>query len=207
MPQVSRLIALLFVFVLLGVGSLAAAETARVRAGAHEPPGKDAFGRIVLEWPAPVDYKAAIESGRLVVRFARPVSAQLAPVMRSLDAYVSNAVVEDEGRTIAFSLKSEFGLKTYADGPTIVIDLIRLSTVAPPAPKPAPAATVAQAAPKPLTASPPPSAATTLAVRSGEHAGFGRLVFDWTRNVEYRVIQDGKRVTIYFDQPAKIDFA
>lgn len=202
-----RVVALCALFLIAGLGPLAAAETARVRVGAHEPPGKDAYGRIVLEWPAPVSYKAAIESGRLVVRFARPVAARLDTVMRYLDDYVSDAVIEDEGRTVAFGLKGDFGLKTYAEGAIIVLDLTRTARDASNSPKPALPGNSATSAPKPQMAKALAASAPALAVRSGEHAGFGRLVFDWTRNVEYSVAQEGNRVTVRFNQPAKIDYA
>lgn len=205
--HVIRVIALCAIFVIAALGPLAAAETARVRVGAHEPPGKDPFGRIVFEWPSPVEYKAAVESGRLVVRFARPVAARLDMVARYLDDYVSDAAIEDEGRVVAFALKSNFVLKTYADGPTIVLDLLRTEPLpAKATPRPS-VATPVQPVVKALPASGSASDAPSLVVRSGEHPGFGRLVFDWTRNVEYTVVQDGKRVTVRFDQPAKIDYA
>lgn len=196
---------------LLSLGSLAIADTARVRVGAHEPPGKAPYGRIVFEWTAPVGYKAIIESGRLVVRFDQPFVGRLDLVPRYLRDYVSDAVIEDEGRTVAFPLKAEFGLKTYADGPTIVLDLTQISHAGASSAKPAAAASANPApsstASKPQAATPPAAGAPKLTVRAGDHPGFSRLVFDWTRNVDYNLDKDGNRVTVTFNQPAKLDYA
>lgn len=206
------------VFVLSFV-SLASADT-RVRVGAHEPPGKDAYGRIVFDWAAPTGYKAVIESGRLVVWFDQPFVGRLDLVKRYLGDYVSDAIIEDEGRTVAFPLKAEFGLKTYADGPTVVLDLIRIgsatnakpttttATNAPASPvAPTPATPVNTAKPAASAPAKPATPAATLTVRTGDHTGFGRLVFDWTRSVDYNVDKDGNRLTIRFNQPAKLDYA
>jgi hypothetical protein len=204
-----RIIALCAFFLIAAAGPLAAADSARVRVGAHEPPGKDPFGRIVFEWTAPVAYKAAVESGRLVIHFAQPFAGRLDMVTRYLGDYVSDARIEEGGRTVVFPLKADFDLKTYADGPIIVLDLTRtgrsaraaVSPVSSPAPAPAPAT------PKPAASAPPAAHAPVLGVRVGDHPGFSRLVFDWTRNVEYAVARDGDRVTIRFDHPAKLDYA
>lgn len=201
----SRLVAALIIFLFADFGTLTAAEAVRVRAAAHDEPGKEAYGRIVFEWPSVVDYKATVEAGNLVVRFAEPFEGRLDVITRYLGDYVTAANVEDQGRTLSFPLKSSFRLKSYADGTTVVLDLARASAV--------PAKTEAQPAPaKPPSAkseTPPAPAAgvALLPVRVGDHEGFGRLVFDWTRNVDYTVADEGNRATIHFNQPAKLDIA
>ncbi len=196
-----RILVALTVF-LAGSNALAAAEAVRVRAAAHEPPGKEAYGRLVFEWPSVVDYKAVVESGKLVVRFAEPFEGRLDMVTRYLGGYVSGASIEDQGRTLSFPLKSAFRLKSYADGSTIVLDLTRTAAV-PSQPE------TPQAPAKPASANseaaPAAAGVPVLPVRTGDHEGFGRLVFDWTRNVDYTVAQDGNRATIRFSQPAKLD--
>ena len=44
-------------------------------------------------------------------------------------------------------------------------------------------------------------------VRKGQHAEYDRLVFDWTRPVEYEVSRNGGRVTVSFSRPARINIA
>ncbi len=50
-----------------------------------------------------------------------------------------------------------------------------------------------------------PAAAERVAVRVGEHAGRGRVVFDWPERTGYRVEESRGRVVLHFDRPA--DFA
>lgn len=66
-----------------------------------------------------------------------------------------------------------------------------------------PPAAVRASAEAPEAASAP--APSRVVVRTGDHDGFGRLVFDWTRNVDYAVTQDGNRATIRFSQAAIVD--
>ncbi len=46
-----------------------------------------------------------------------------------------------------------------------------------------------------------------LAVRTGAHDGFGRLVFDWRAPVGVRVDETGGTATIRFDRAARVDLA
>lgn len=49
--------------------------------------------------------------------------------------------------------------------------------------------------------------AASLPLRVGEHAGFSRLVFDWPREIAYRIEQRGGRVTIDFAAAAELDLS
>lgn len=48
-----------------------------------------------------------------------------------------------------------------------------------------------------------PGRAEPVAVRSGEHPGMGRLVFDWSLPTGYRVEQLGDRAMLHFDSPGE----
>ncbi len=50
------------------------------------------------------------------------------------------------------------------------------------------------------SSAPPP----TVRLRVGQHDGFGRLVFDWPREVPYRIAREGDSATISFDAPARL---
>ncbi|HYC02413.1 MAG TPA: hypothetical protein VED40_03925 [Azospirillaceae bacterium] len=77
-----------------------------------------------------------------------------------------------------------------------------------PGQQPAPQATPQQGAPQQAPPQQPgASGAPILGVRAGVHPDHTRLVFDWTRRVEYRVERDGDRVTVRFSQPAQADLA
>ncbi|HEY4135720.1 MAG TPA: hypothetical protein VGO34_10950 [Alphaproteobacteria bacterium] len=214
-PRLARRLALA-ALLLTAAAPAWADEQVAVRVGEH--PG---FGRLVFEWAAPVDYKAAIEGNALVLHFDRPFAGALDSVPRRLSNYVEQPQLADDGKTVTFPLKAALGLKSYADGKTVVIDLVDNKAAAASSPAPAPAQ-VAQAAPavaadavpapvekaeaKPAPAkAAAPKAAPKLAVRPGDHPGFGRLVFDWPRNVEYDAVQTGDTLSIRFDAPATID--
>ncbi|MFL1462823.1 hypothetical protein ACI6QG_11505 [Roseococcus sp. DSY-14] len=49
-----------------------------------------------------------------------------------------------------------------------------------------------------------PAAAQTVPVRTGEHPGHGRIVFDWPSAPPYRVEQEGERVRLRFPPGAEI---
>ncbi len=63
---------------------------------------------------------------------------------------------------------------------------------------------VAQTAPR--TAGPGGGDAV-LGLRTGEHDGFSRLVFDWTAPVGYRIEHSDDRAVIHFDRPAQLDLS
>jgi len=50
-------------------------------------------------------------------------------------------------------------------------------------------------------------AAERVGIRVGDHAGHGRLVFDWAAAPPYAVEQQGDRVRVRFGAPAEIDLA
>jgi hypothetical protein len=186
----------------IGIGP-AEADTVPVRAADH--PG---FGRMVFDWPSAVGYSAAVEGGRLVVRFQRPIEANLATVSRALAKYVGEAKVE-EGNAVVLGLKGEFGLRHFISGSSIVVDVLEAApqaaagnTAAASAPATAnlPAAAPAQAA-----AATPPAEAPTVAIRTGEHPDYTRIVFDWPSRVGYRLERSGTTATLRFDKPARLN--
>lgn len=93
---------------------------------------------------------------------------------------------------------SAFSAPLWSPGPTIVVPT-------PPPPNPTP------------TVAPPPtpqprryaqaSALPSIGVRGGDHPDYGRLVFDWTTEVPYRVERDGERVRVRFDRPVRLALA
>lgn len=49
-----------------------------------------------------------------------------------------------------------------------------------------------------------PGRAEPVAVRSGEHPGMGRLVFDWSLPTGYRLEQLGDRAMLHFESPGEL---
>jgi len=189
--------------------SLAAAATVRaepvtVRAAPHE-----GFGRIVFNWPTPVPYSAESNGERVIIRFGRPIEAELGGVVRVLGAYVRSGAVMADGRSVELTTVGKVSVRAFDLGSAVVLDLMEAAGAQVPvkaAPAPAPSAPVPAsiAAARPAPASPP--AGQVLGVRVGEHDGYSRVVFDWPRSVAYTLEQDGGVTTITFDQSASPDF-
>jgi tetratricopeptide (TPR) repeat protein len=159
-----------------------AQENVRVRGGGHAE-----FGRLVFDWPASVGYKAEIAGRNLIVRFDRPMSTNFDGAVAALDDYISGAALSGDNKTATIRLLGDFTLRTFENGSSIVVDVLG---------KPSAASTAAGS-----------STAPTLKVRKGQHPNYDRLVFDWTRPVEYNVSRDGARLSVDFNRSAKIDIA
>ncbi len=69
---------------------------------------------------------------------------------------------------------------------------------------PPPQAAAPSATPAAAQAASASSPAERIAVRTGEHAQYGRIVFDWERDVPFKVEQRGNRAFVTFDRPATI---
>ncbi len=160
-----------------------AADPVRTRAWPH--PG---FARIVFDWPAAVTFEARIEARTLTVNFGRALETDFARMQSLLSDYIVGADLENDGATVRIHLKGEYGLRTSTSNTSVVIDLLDAAASAP-APAQTPAAAAADAAP-------------AVPLRVGKHADFTRVVFDWTRLVEYSVDRSGTAVSIRFDERA-----
>lgn len=174
---------------LVALGILATAvpavgqESVRVRGGGHAE-----FGRLVFDWPAKVGYQAEISGRNLVVRFDRPMSGDFASAVSTLDDYVSGAELSADNKTASVQLKGDFTLRTFENGNSIVVDVVRKAGDSKP--------TAGNSANVP-----------TLKVRKGQHPNYDRLVFDWPRPVDYNVSRSGPRLSIDFNRASRIDIA
>ncbi len=169
----------------------AAAEEVPLRAAPHEE-----YGRIVFGWQTPVGYSAEIDDRRLVVRFGRPMEATYDGVLRVLGKYFSGATPSADGHSVAFRLTGDYGLRNFDLGSAVVVDVLDRAPHQAKDPPPG-------AAPRP--ASPAPPEGPRVRVRSGEHKGFSRMVFDWPRRVAYEIERTGGGATITFGRPARLD--
>lgn len=174
-------------FGLVGEGHAATA----VRAAAH-----DGYGRIVFDWDQPVRYDVEVAAGNLIISFDRPLESDAGRVPSALTSYVSGARLSPDRRTVTLPLKGSFTPRSFTIGTSVVVDLMGGPAVAT-----APAAPAAPAAAAPR---PAPQVAA-LPVRTGEHPGFFRVVFDWTRPVGYKVLSNGENAVVTFDKAARVD--
>jgi tetratricopeptide (TPR) repeat protein len=183
--------------------SARAADAVKTRAGEHEH-----FGRIAFDWPAPVTFEAKIDGGTLTIHFGRGLETSLGSIADNIGGYVENASIGADGTTLTAHLKRPVTLKTFTEGNTIAIDLVdaasaavrkaaaKSSGKAMPA---QPASTVATAPASTPSAPDKP----TVAVRSGEHEGYRRLVLEWTKPYKLTEIPGGMRV--HFPRAVAID--
>ncbi len=202
----------------------AAKEPVRVRGGLHAD-----YVRMVFDWPAPVNYTARIEVGRLVLIFPSGHSFDFGPARKILRKHLILPDGEVGGRRLAFPLLGDFELRHFTSGPRVVVDLLRRPAAAPQASQPhAPqtkAAAAKQAKPseaKSAEAKPVPRDAPVaedkpaaladaggprpaITVRVGRHPGYGRLVFDWPSKVPYQVSSEAGHIQLRFGRAASFD--
>lgn len=145
----------------------------------------DGYGRLVVDWDAPVNFSADIINNELILRFDRPVNGDFHPVLRPLAKYLQSVVMSADGKTASFRLARPIQVKTSAgNNNSVVVDLI--DETAAPSAGPAPE---------------PPA----VDLRAGDHGTYLRLVFDWPEAVSYKVETKPGKATIVFGRPARID--
>lgn len=173
------------------------AEPVKVRAAPHQ-----GYGRIVFNWPSPVPYTAALDGTRLTVRFGRPIEGDLGPAVRGLRKYLRAGEMAPDGRTAIFTTSGPFEVRAFDLGVAVVVDLVDPVTTARVASEPVPAEARAS---RPAASAAQPQAPTgpALGVRTGEHEGYSRIVFDWPRRVGYAVDRSGGSAVVTFDRPAR----
>lgn len=190
----------------LALAAPAAAEQVPVRAADHGD-----FGRIVFNWAFPVPYTTHSEGGRLVVRFAEPIEASYANVLRTLRTYITGAEPGGDGRSVIFTLTGDYAINDFSMGRAVVVDLLKNTPAAtqespPEATAPPPPRGKAAVASESTTA-PAPASSRPIGVRTGEHKEFSRIVFDWPSKVGYRLGKTGDTATITFDSAADVDIS
>ena len=149
-------------------------EPVVVRAGVH--PG---FGRLVFEWPRAVRVERRQDGGRVILRFARPLAADLSVAVDHLSAYVRaiGTGVDDHEVALLLAPQVELELAIY-DERIVAVDL--------------------RAA---------PGAGPPVELRTGSHPGFVRIVLDWPQAVGFEATASGSSWRIVFDREADIDAA
>lgn len=190
------------VLILISVGASADPVSVRVSKG-------DGYGRIVFDWPAPVPFTASISNRQLVVRFGRQVQSNFAGIPGALAEYIGRPSLQNGGRSVVFPLRGNYDLNYNQRGRTVTVDVVDLDppprTASAPPRTASAAARTAQAASRPAPAPPRLAGAESVGVRTGAHADYQRLVFDWNKSVGYKIARRGNRADIIFARPAQID--
>jgi hypothetical protein len=156
------------------------------------------FGRILLTLTPAGHAKAIMSAGVATISFDRKVSIDPAQIARGLSPYISAARLDSDGRTLRLALAQDAHLHTSASMDRIAVDLVPANfdgtppDLPPPPPTQATAQELAHLAP--------------LGIRAGAYANFSRIVFDWPRDVPYKVTAGPSRISIRFEAMAKPDF-
>ncbi len=161
----------------------AAEDGIRIRAGTH-----DGFARMAFDGETPNGFRASLDGLDLVIDLSTAVDRNFRPIHRHLYRYVRHVTAAPDGRRLTMRLIRPVRLKQRRIDGVVALDLVDLS----------PAAGTATAADK-------PAEPDVVRVRAGEHNGFSRLVFDWRRNVTYRISEQDGQVSIAFSHAARID--
>ena len=186
------------------------AETVAVRAA------KSGTSNVItFDWQEPVAHRHAIENGRLVIRFSRPIEGAYQPVLGALGGLIADVRPGADGRSVSFGLKRPVEVYAYYTGTAVTVELIESAKAAASAPAKAPALAVGQvveAAATPVLAKEPQARAQAvsadaprISVRTGEHPDYTRVVFDFAEPTPYSISNAGGVVTIRFQRPAAID--
>ncbi|HUB84878.1 MAG TPA: hypothetical protein VL971_04245 [Rhizomicrobium sp.] len=157
------------------------------------------FGRILLTLTPIAHAKAAVSAGVVTISFDRKVAIDPAQVAKNFGAYVASARLDPDGKTLRLALAQDAHLHTTASMDRIAVDLVPAGFNGTPPDLPPPPPT--QATPEELAHLPP------LPIRAGAYAAFSRIVFDWPRDVPYKVTAGPSKISIRFEAMAKPDFA
>ena len=142
--KASRAVARVFVVALLDTASLpalAADASAPALLGDRQPAERVSVGAgisggagvLVLDWPRPVVFAAAIEGDRLILRFARPFEARFAPAVAALSGFLAAGGLYPDRRTAGFALaRRDLALRATQDGTRVTVELFPLSPDKPP---------------------------------------------------------------------------
>jgi hypothetical protein len=160
---------------LVPAGAAAAAgEQVALRAATN--PG---FARLLFEWPSPVEVDSRQSGDRLILRFGRPLAADLGAVLHRLNDYLVARAPGADDRELVLQLAPGVHARVdVQDRRIVVLDLTR-------------------AAP----------ASAPVELRMGAHDGYARIVLDWALPVSIATSGADRHWRILFDREARIDGA
>ena len=158
---------------------------------------------ITFAWRSPVAYEQRIADGRLVINFSTPIEGPLQSIVGSFGDLLTDVRRSADGRSVSFGLRRPVEAYAFYSGTAVTVELLPKGgpAAAPPAAEPQPATPAAAPAGSPSA----PVDAARVAVRTGRHQDYTRVVFDFPRNVAYTISNDGGVVRMRFKSPADID--
>jgi len=156
------------------------------------------FGRVLFTLDPAAKPVATAKDGVLTISFSRSVALETKDISRGLEAYISSARADADGKTFRFALVQQVRLHSSASGDQFALDLVPAGAAATPPDLPPP--------PRPEAKAVDVAALQPLAIRAGSYATFTRLVFDWHSHVAYAVFPGSNRITVRFESQVRPDF-
>lgn len=97
----------------------------KLRTGSYEK-----FTRLVFDWPKDVSYQVFPGAGKMTIRFAAQVRADVSAIARIAPPWVKNASWRLDGNStvVEFATDSDSGYHDFKDGRNIVIDILAPKT-------------------------------------------------------------------------------
>ncbi len=155
--------------------------------------------RVRFAWSGNVRYSAERFGDVLILRFSRPVTAPMGGAASVLGDFVTDVRPGGDRGSVFIRMSGNHRWRVRREGNAVVAEVYGATGPEPPVQ----AASTASAAP----ATTPPPTVPSLGVRTGRHAEYDRIVFDWTAPVNYTIeTVDGGRQVI-FDREVRIDDA
>ncbi len=157
------------------------------------------YGRLLFAL-GPADQVSAQVSGSvLTISFGRKVALTPETITSAIPGYIANGRVDADGKTFHFALTGQAKVHTSSAAGKFAVDVTPLAYQGTPPDLPK----AVTARPKPIDVANLP----VIKVRSGAYHNFTRVVFDWPKNVPYKVFGGSGKLTVTFDVAAKPDFS
>ena len=174
LPQARRSMAAILLTSCLATGPLQAAEPANVDIRAATHPG---CGRLVFQAVGPLRAAAEASQDGVLLRFDRPVKADLAGVSERLAGYLLAVATGGSAEELILAMPPGVHAEVaQLDARTVVVDLAER-----------------------------PAAVAQVGLRTGRHTGFDRIVLEWAEPVRISAQRSGSRIAIDFDRRGGID--
>jgi hypothetical protein len=143
-----------------------------VRAATHA-----GFGRLVFQAVGPLRAEADASQTGVLLRFDRPVEADLAGVSERLAGYLLAIVTGGSAEELILAMPPGVHAEVaQLDARTVVVELAER-----------------------------PAAVAQVGLRTGRHPGFERIVLEWAEPVRISAQRSGSRIAIDFDRRGGID--
>ncbi len=167
------------------------------------------YGRIVFDWKKNVTHDLKLQNRSLTVYFGRPIDASYESILRVLRKYVVDVRTGDDGRSVVIGLKQNFDAYSFDSGRNVIVEIadspVKSYSIQSKNNRTESSVTKVrqQVAAQEIANGNLPR----IGVRSGVHANYSRIVFDWRDLVGYQFANEDGLVRIKFRKAANLQVA